>query len=306
MYLYHQNSSKNILKIYKDTKFQNFNQDKINAFKKDEALDILYDFFNDYDPDCYKLVKRMIENNQVSIYPIFDNYQGICYNVRELKKSYILCDIEYFDITGMSIMAHEFGHAINDMILQGKNPQQSVNYIYTNYLEVPSIFFEKMFLDYSLKNRLSDYDTLFALNNIYAELLDNFIAIRFFTHPEMENLKLQDNMEIELKLIKKVINNMVGEIIPIKNQTINFNLRDTFIYGYGMLVAINFIEQYKQSPKETQKNLKNFINSMSLVDGYNILNTCGLNADEISKSKVLKKELKNHMNNIKTELKINY
>ena len=306
LYWYYQNSSKNILKIYKDTCFQLFNQNTYYEFNKNEALDIIYDFFNEYDYKSYKLVKNMIDSNQVAIMPIFDDCQAVCYKIHNLEKSYTICDIECYDIPNLSIMVHEFGHAIHNDMTYDKNPQQSTNYVYTNYPEVPSKYFEKLFLDYSLKNKLCNYDTLFAYNGFYNELLSHFIGIRFFTHPKMNEMKLNDHFFMEYDVMTDIVKDLSNELNPRQRVEIKFDIREKFIYAYGTLIGLYLAEQYKDDPVEAKRNFDNFVFKIGLEDNQKLLNTCGLNEEELSKPKVLKKELKNHMTSIKKELKINY
>lgn len=303
---YHEITSKNTLKIFKEVDFKTYNQNKITYFRPNDAIEILYDFFNKYDPHYYKLVKKIIDNNQLSIQEMYEDYQGVCFKSSQLGKSYIICDVDNFDIGAIATLAHEFGHAIHNEMVHYKNPKQSIEYAFTNYLEVPSIYFEKLFLNYSLENRLSHYDTLFELNNLYNETLDNFTAIRFFTHPELEPNILREGMIIDKDVVTKILGKVIPELPPCKHKTLKFSIRDGFIYGYGMLVATYFAEQYQHDPKEAKRNFCNFINQMGLKESSDILNTCGLDADEISNPKVLKKELKNHMTDMKKELKINY
>ncbi|MDD2180991.1 MAG: M3 family metallopeptidase [Bacilli bacterium] len=306
MYSYYQNSSKNILKIYKDTCFQFFNRDSCYEFNKKEALDIIYDFFNKYDHKTYKLIKNMIDSKHFAIKPIYCGYQAVCYRISKLKKSYTICDIVYFDILGLSVIVHEFAHAIHNNMIYDKNPQQSTNYLYTNYLEVPSMYFEKLFLDYSLKNKFCDYDTLFAYNELYNDLLNHFIGIRFFTHPKMNEMKLNDQFFMEYNVMTDIIEDLSSELNPRKRVEIKFDIREKFIYAYGSLIGMYFAEQYKNDPTEAKRNFDNFIFKLGLEDNQKLLNTCGLNEDELSNPKLLKKELKNHMTNIKQKLKINY
>ncbi|MDD2519038.1 MAG: M3 family metallopeptidase [Bacilli bacterium] len=303
---YHELTSKNILKMFKDTDFKAYNQNEITYFKPEEAIEILYDFFNKYDHHYYKIVKGMIDNNQLSIQEMYENYQGVCFKSSKLGKSYIICDIDNFDVGAIATLAHEFGHAIHNEMVYYKNPKQSIEYAFTNYLEVPSVYFERLFLNYSLENRLSPYDTLFELNGLYNETLDNFTAIRFFTHPDLKPSTLSEGMFIDKNVVTKILGKVIPELPPCKHKTLKFNIRDGFIYGYGMLVATYFVEQYKQDPKEAKRNFSNFINTIGLQEEYELLNTNGLDADEISNPKVLKKELKCHMTNMKKELKINY
>lgn len=305
MWNYHQTTSKNILQAYNEAGFQWFDKKQEVCFKKNEVLDILYDFFNWCSSKYYKFVKKMIDNNQVAITPLFDDYRGICDDIRHLKKSYVLCDIENFNIYTMSILVHELGHALEYEFLRNQKFKQILNRNYSNYIEVSAMFFQKLFLEYLLKNKVNNRDTLSALNNLYAEMFFDFLDIRFNTHPNM--ISQEENDFFVKEKIKMVYKDIVRELKSIKDihkllSDINFAFDQAIIGGYGRLVALHFVEQYKYNPKVVLNNLRNFISSIGIKNEYDILNTCGLSADEISNGKVLKKELKTHMDHINVEL----
>lgn len=302
MYLYHQTTSKNILQMYNNAKFQEFNLAKLTTFTPNQALDIIYNFFNWCNPTYYRLVKEMFENHQVGLCSL-ENFGGLCCDVVQLKKSYILCDNVEFDLYSISLLVHEFGHAINYELFRNANLKQIINQLFGNYQEVPSIFFQKLFLDYTLMNKIGDGEAIFALNRLYTDMLIDFMRIRFFTHPEMGKEKMVGYTHIEPETSKRVIRNLTDEIndtnIVVNRMHSSFNIKEAIMFGYGTLLAIHFVEQYKQDPKEALNNLKSFIIMTGFNNGYEILNTCGLKDNEIANSKVLKKELSIHMNIMK-------
>ncbi|MDD4706480.1 MAG: hypothetical protein PHS24_04655 [Bacilli bacterium] len=281
---YYLDASKNILTIYRDTNFKTFHYEDRKIFKMSDGLDIIYDFFNKYNHKYYKLIKDMIYHNQVATKPIYDNFKGICYNISVLKKSYIICNIKNINIYDLSSLIHEFGHAIYSNEVDNVPQQKSINHFH----EVSSMYFMKLFLNYSFENNLSNSDTIIAYNLFYRALLNRFIGVRYYT-----DHKLPKTI-VDLKLLPKDID---IALLQTKSNNITLDKNDNLNYAYGSLIALYFADQYKNDSQETRINFINFISKIGKISNKEMLNICGLNQKELANPKVLKKELKNHVLN---------
>lgn len=281
---YYLKAAKNILKIYRDTNFEIINYDKNNIIQISDGIDYIYNFFNEYNPKYYKLIKILINNKQVALKPIYDNYKGICYNIPVLKKSYIIFDIKNVTIYDLSGLVHEFGHAIHFNEIDNYTQPKATNH----FNEVPAMYFMKLFLDYSSENNLCNNETIKANNLFFRDLLKYFVGVRYCT--DFIFPKIDSNH----KLLPKDI---ILSLFQIESTNINLDKKTNLNYAYGSLIALYFANQYHNDPSETKKDFINYINQIGNINNKEMLNICGLNQKELANPKVLKKELKNHMLN---------
>lgn len=272
---YYYNASKNILKLYKETEFNSFSN--IISSTNPNGLDIIFDFFNQYDKESYYLINSMFDNNQIEIKNLNDGLVGTCYNISTFNKSYILCDLKYFDINDLAGLVHELGHALYF---------NHVNYLSksTNYIEVPSMFFMKAFLDFTFKNKINLDETNQALNVYYRRTLRNFAGLCLDTEPL--NNKINSN---------SIFNDIQMALKQCDSKNIENDIKLNIKYSYGSLIGLYFADQYKKDPELGKMNINNYMSEMVNKSDRELLNTCGLNEDELANPQILKKELLNNM-----------
>lgn len=280
--------SKNLLKIYRDSNFKSLNNPNPNVFNMSETIDIIFYFFNKYNYKYYKLVKNMINNNQVAIKTVNNNLKGVCYNIPILKKSYIVCNIRSYNISEISALVHEFGHAIYFSEINN-DPSERLR---DKYIEVPSMYFMKLFLDYCSENNLNNKGTILAYNYYYRRLLNRFAGIRYTSGHIINKKTLNYRYNINYNTLPKDI---IIALSQCNSKGIDLDINNNIIYAYGSLIAIYLSDQYKFDPNETKNNFINIISKIGKSNNQDILNICGLNQKELVNPKILKKELKNHI-----------
>lgn len=276
---YYNLTSKNIMKIYRDTDFKSFFNKPSTNLNSNDAMNLILDFFIQFDERYYEFIKSMFDNNQVEIlHDMKNNLEGICFDVYALKKSYVMCDIKNYNISNLASLVHELGHAIyNDINVLSKFPR--------NYIEVPSMYFMKLFLDYTLEKKIDINDTMNGYNLYYRRILKYFAGLCLNT----ESLKNNNRNS------NQIYNYILTALKQSKSESINSSEHYNFIYSYGSLIALYFADQYKNDPEIGKINFNNYMLEIGNKTDQELINTCGLNEEELVNPQVLKKGLLNNM-----------
>ncbi len=263
---FHYEVANQIVNIYKNISFVKHPYSLLKEYPKEEMLSILFDFFYKSDNSNYELVKKVFNNNYIDIrYNKMLNkfINANCYRILKLNKSYILCTVEQNDLYTMSMIVHELGHVIANEKAYNLKPKRFKK---TNYTEVLSTFYEKLFLEYCYDKSDNQYDSLYILNMFYSKIINNFSYIK---------KHLENKLEIDNALLQKIT------------------------YGYGMLLGNYYYNKYKEKPVLTLRILDEFAQSIWYINNNEILKKFDLSNLEQLKLKEFKNQLAKHSEKIK-------
>ncbi len=253
---------KSIAKIHNDF-VPNFSDDKAN-FSKDEIISLLHDFFkNGTNKDIYKLFCNIYENNKKNIHFIDSDellYAGEIIYLEYFNKTYIQI-FKGYSFEDISTFAHEFGHAIQFNLNYHDNLHDELRV----YIEIISLFFELICLEYFKKSEYKDasfktsYFTLEEHLQNSKIVTGEFVLLDAIKIDKYENkLKLRSNIE---NLIKELDIDLIRSIVNIRP---SFN----YIYSFSFLVATNLFMIYRKDPEKALYIANNIISLDGNLTGY--------------------------------------
>lgn len=209
--------------------------------KESDFYDIFYQFMKSIKLD--KLFDKFIKEKKIysTITPFSEGNLGFTlYNPVNKDIDIFVNDFEY-NIHSMFTLAHEFGHAYD---LNNFNEDISVynKYFYRSfYGEVISKTFERLFLDYMLKNKIllkESQDKLFE-----SEMINHSYILGSYMLSLLPDSLLHDGSYANLdkdKFITMIKNNFIDEdsIRKFIYESVAFDLIEDFTYAYGDIISM--------------------------------------------------------------------
>ncbi len=256
----------------------NFSYDDTRLSKKD-IIELLHEFFrNGTNKEIYDLFCKIYKENKKNIHFFTFNelsYSGETIYIEYFKKTYIQVFNSY-SFEDMATFAHEFGHAIEFNINFNNNLYKELNV----YIEIISIFFELICLEYFSKGEFSKASIITSYSNLDEHLrssksiANEFILLEAIKIEDFENKnKLRMNInDLVSKLTQSDINNIVN-IYPSRD----------YIYVFAFLVASNLFMIYKKDLDKALYLVKKIINLSCNITSeeyfnklkeMNLLNSC--------------------------------
>lgn len=244
-----------------------FPSNKVSSKIQEE---IILEVLNEIDSDSLKLYRNLKNGNRINIKPMDERLFGLC------LMGYNLVDDEIYinemiknSVLYIGTVVHEFGHLYEGKLLGSKSWFSKISN--TNaFLEVMSLFFERVTWDYMIKNRVFEDDCQRVLNSEYMNLLDNFTYFDDFLYDahfkDMEELDEYDCMNF-VDEDKKLIS--IDDVM---------NSSGSLDYGFGALLGEYFFDIYKQDKKEGLRQIKDFVtkeftmSDRNLLEGINFFN----------------------------------
>jgi oligoendopeptidase F len=142
-------------------------------YKYDEACQLVYDTFNELDPEFSEIFQRMLKEGLIDAFPKKGKRGGaFCSGHGLHQPTYVM--LNHTDrLRDVETIAHEMGHAINYEMMKKK--VNSLNFgMALSIAEVPSTFMEGLIAD-RLRTRLEDEDRL----ALQMQILDGTVAAIF-------------------------------------------------------------------------------------------------------------------------------
>jgi len=255
----------------------------LRRFSKKDFIEIIGSFLNEYEPLVFKKFTACLENCEIDIDTPKQVVGDVTYEIFALDKSYILVDNDGYTVNDMLAVVHEIAHAVSfDKFRNLSFKQVAASNRNLNY-EVYSLFLEYAFIDYLRKIRVAENDVIFEKNKSLAHLKESFVGLD--------------------KVNKGIDEAGLSYLIDVDEEYYD----DTLIalslkYGYGGLIALEFLDQYRQDRCDTKRRLHLFDTTQGLTSTDELLKISCIDKESLILCKVLKKELKNHRKDVKNIL----
>ncbi len=181
----------------------------------------------------------------------------------------------------MRTLAHEFGHVADNIDKRFASVKDISNYAWvSSYVEVYSLLYERLFLDYLIKNNLFKEDALSGLKEYYTDIYDQFNSIRYLSNLDdylLTNLRYKSKKGI----INQIEIDEAGEFIMPDGVYSDF--ADANKYSYSGVIANYFATLKHEDPEMFKKAFETF--KRKRFDRFNpsIFEDIGTNPDEIIK-----------------------
>ena len=220
------------------------------TLNRDDFYDIFFQFMKSINLE--KLFDKFIKEKRIysTVTPLEEGSLGFTlYNPIDSDIDIFIYDFKY-NIHTMFTLAHEFGHAYDlDKFNEGI-------FIYNRYFyqsfygEAISKTFERLFLDYMLKNKIlykESKDKLFE-----SEIINHDYILGAYMLSLLPDNILHDGSYANIsrdKFVTMIKNNFVDEE-SIRNfiyGTVSFDLMENFIYAYGNILSMFLSESIKSS-----------------------------------------------------------
>lgn len=240
--------------------FENFYYDSESThlnkiIDTDEITEYAYEFMNNYDKRFVEAFNLLKDKNHLlfSKKSVFDLYEGIFIPNKYCTYPYIGIFLSE-NIDDSSSIVHEIAHMIHHNF--AKNNFKTRNYPYF-YQEVYSHYIQFVFYDYIKSKKL------------YIKDIDNSFKASLFllgTNLDSINYSLENNE--------------------------CFNYEDLFCdiqYGYGIAIALKYLDIYKLDPEKAKYLTNQFIQESYYYEPIENLNKFGLNEEELINGEVIKK-----------------
>lgn len=276
--------------------------------KMEDILFLLNDFtkylgkrYNDYFNLKYK-------DYEILITDVIDaeNYTcGITLQLDALKRNYIFLDGKAVgdNILMASILAHEFGHAV-EMNINSISNNMTINQLAfsTPFYEVSSSFFENAFLNYLIENKLFVNSANRCLDFYYKSMFSNFSQMLAIA--KMRDISLTDgcfvlNDDEVIKCLDIIKEDFNYYSLPSKGDILSYI--NTYIYGLGSLASIYMYDCFLN---DKEKFMYEFDKVLSIYQHTNSLDSfdkVGLSEDRIQNGKVLIRTLKKYTDSVSRE-----
>lgn len=241
-----------------------------DVYTPSEFKDMIYDFYSGFGDTFYKVCKKYFDENRIELGYSLDYELGGFLGISSLKSGYIIAASDVLGTANMSTIVHELGHA-SDAELFLFTQQKKVSYN-SDYLgEIPSIFFELMFLEYMKKNRIDGEGHSILLNE-RIDFYSSFEGI-FKSYYASDSGVINYDGDVELDTGDK------------------FDIYQSIVYSLGSYFALHMCELYKSGDTNFKKNFFDIISRRCEATLPEIVNLLGLSLDEFLSGDIIKPKI---------------
>lgn len=244
--------------------FKHYNMHPVNKIYEKLQEEIILEILNEIDEESLKLYRNLKNSDRIIVKPLDENLLGLClsgYNLIE-DEIYINEKIKQ-SVLYITTVVHELGHVYEGKMLDSKSWFTKISNA-NAFLEVMSLFFEKIAWNYMIENKLFEEDCQRVLNNYYFNLLDDFTYFDDFlydAHFKDDEEELEDlNCMKFISEDKKEIS--ISDIIDSSG---------SLDYGFGMILGEYFFNIYKQDKKEGLRTIKEFVSKEFTIPDRKLL-----------------------------------
>jgi len=258
------------------------------SFNYQELKELIISFFNDFDKELGNFVKYCLEEKTFIVDAI--NRNGFlddkyiipyCSYIEPFKESYIVIDKNRKNILGGT--AHELGHMINLYYSTQRENFNYLKYLHDCFAETPSTIFEMFFMNWCIEN------------NIHKDEM-----IKMFKNRLYDLIQLLQDLKIINVFIDKTQKNFINikpkdySIAKSKNlhiyESLICHIDEKYQYSYGLLLALYYLNSYKENKEQTKINIIEFIKNIGLHNDMYMLNNFGIDIKEFIKCDYLEKQ----------------
>lgn len=251
---------------YNKTDFKFYGLYPENKVNFDKARDIIFDISNDMGIDN---IEKLYDFDEIK-YRNLENCEGVCINTFGFFEGNILLDEKINKmVVFIKALFHEVGHNYENLFMSSMSSIQQVERYAYCFIEVCSSFFERIALDYLIKNRIYLDDANRDLNCYYCDLYDRLLFLGDITSRD----DLEDAIYDEENILC-TINGFDKELESNGEMDLyKYNYANDIKYGYGALLGEYFFDIYREDKKEGLKSIKNFLSNQGLLDEREMLNS---------------------------------
>lgn len=259
------------LGVYLDNIYgEGYNKNFKTPMNMNESVLLCQKFFDFYDKDVSDYFKHIVEKGNLYIggYSGDMNTSGCTFSLLSQDDPFILIN-HYESVFLADVMVHEVIHSYIEHAFNDKSFEKICTKLSNGLDEVYSRFIELVFCLYLEETHFNqnDIDSLgLTFDNTLIEVLYKYNY-----------------------LLKKCDSNTL---------LTNFELCNEFIedemYSYGGVLAYHYFDEYLRNPERCKDNITNFSLDTKNHDREYMLNNYGLKEDNLGKSRVLVKHMKNH------------
>jgi hypothetical protein len=240
-----------LLLKYKDYKF---NCESTLKLSHDEMLDIVHEVFKNSTKEIFDIVTNLEkEKNRIKFDETMDAYDGSSFAFPIVGERFIVVGVDGNTENTLDTLFHEIGHYIGSIFNEFRQGDKDV------YVEIESMFFQLVGLDYASKELNNEY-----LRNIMIETLyDYYNASRHV-------ITFRDINEDTFEHMNKVSNpyayysSLINSTSNYKN--IDFPEKTKYLMGY--ICAVELFEVYKQDKELAIDLLKRIIKEDEKITEY--------------------------------------
>ncbi len=236
-------------------------------YKFEQAYNLTYETFQNLDPEFSQILKRMLENGQLDIFPKKGKVAGAFCSSSINNPTFVLLN-HTNDFNSVLTLAHEMGHAIHSEL------SKSQHVIYQSYststAETASTFFEQFVFERLIQD-FSQEEKIIALHNqLQQDINTIFRQIALFNFELNLHNQIQEEGYLAANRIGRLLNkhmqSYLGPVFELNDLDGKFfiiwpHIRYffyTYTYAYGHLISKALINQVKKDPQNIEK-VKQFL-----------------------------------------------
>lgn len=259
----HTKLAKSILDTFEKNNFMYYGRRDLNKLTEKEFFEIERDFLGTYDDRLLKLFDESVKDGLIDMRGK-NKGTATTYMRMTSNRHYVLLPDGY-NIEGLVILSHELAHLDSHVVLDTRSKRQ-LNDTMCTYYEAYSHYMEHCLFEYLKKNHIYLRDTAIDENNYYSWMYQFF--------EELYNVKDFQRNENDNDVLA-----MIGE---------------GYQYSYGMLLGILLNEKYIENPRETKKDIDNYLFNCGLFNKEDEIEILGFSKEDLENPKVLSKRLQKH------------
>ncbi len=248
---------------YLDNDFKVYELMPNNKINLKDAKEIVYAILDSINFDRLKSYDRLYCFDKIK-YDDLNSCIGMCYNTFNCLEPSVVIDKKLDkQVDFITTLVHELGHEYENIFMNNMSSIQQLYRYDFCFVEVMSSFFERVALDYLIKNRIYEDDANRELNLKYFDLYDR-----------LEQLYYLSNYAIKDEIVyndENVIS--IGEIKDNSCDIYCYNYKNDIKYSYGFLLGEYFFNIYRQDKKEGLKQIRDFLSKQALLDEREMLDT---------------------------------
>ena len=231
--------------------------DEIDEIK---FIEILHDFMKEINQEI--ILDKLLKTK--SIYSPKSNGSSnlgyTSYNPETKKVDLFIRNFNY-DLRHLHTLIHELGHCY-DFNMLDKNCEKYNNYYYISiYNEVISRLFERLFLNYLIKNNIMKTAAKYQLYEF--EIINHNFLLQSYLITLLDDIELKKRKDliVSTNSLKKELKKYIEDeesIISIINDKIDLDIGQTLSYTYGDILSLLLFESIKNN-KIDGKNMEEFM-----------------------------------------------
>lgn len=242
-----------------------------DTFTEDDFLTVFHDFLKSLGIE--KLFDEILENNR--IYSMnkgrnFEQYNGMTLYNPVTGESDILLNGFNYNVDSMFTLAHEMGHVYDGFrIFDDKDSERFLHYNFrSTYLEVILRLFERLFLDYLIKNNICREAALDKMVDMEINNHDYLVSAYTMSLLDDELLKYDRYHSLKPREIVSYVKDYFNDLETIKRLFSDKYIRldEEVNYTYGDIMSM-FLKDGVQAEGFSNLEFKEFLRTR--IDDFN-------------------------------------